>query len=51
MSILTRVRIPVLIFNATDLDSLTFDHVRDVTKTTIANMVNLGYSIKLCNPK
>ena len=29
-----------------DLDSLTFDHVRGVKKMTIANMVNLGYSIE-----
>ena len=29
-----------------DPDSLTFDHVRGVKKTTIANMVNLGYSIE-----
>jgi hypothetical protein len=31
---------------ATDIDSLTFDHVRDIKKMTIANMVNLGYSIQ-----
>lgn len=30
----------------TDPDSLTFDHVRGVKKMTIANMVNLGYSIE-----
>lgn len=29
-----------------DPDSLTFDHVRGIKKTTIANMVNLGYSIE-----
>jgi hypothetical protein len=29
-----------------DPDSLTFDHVRGVKKSTIANMVNLGYSIE-----
>ena len=29
-----------------DPDSLTFDHVRGVKKMTIANMVNLGYSIE-----
>lgn len=29
-----------------DPDALTFDHVRGVKKTTIANMVNLGYSIE-----
>ena len=29
-----------------DPDSLTFDHVRGVKKKTIANMVNLGYSIE-----
>ncbi|MFN8411647.1 MAG: hypothetical protein U0Z26_04595 [Anaerolineales bacterium] len=28
-----------------DPEALTFDHVRGVKKTTIANMVNLGYSI------
>jgi hypothetical protein len=30
----------------TDPDSLTFDHVRGVKKTTIANTVNLGYTIE-----
>lgn len=29
-----------------DSESLTFDHVRGVKKMTIANMVNLGYSIE-----
>jgi hypothetical protein len=29
-----------------DPESLTFDHVRGVKKTTIANMVNLGYTIE-----
>jgi hypothetical protein len=29
-----------------DPESLTFDHVRGEKKTTIANMVNLGYSIQ-----
>jgi len=29
-----------------DPESLTFDHVRGVKKTTIANMVNLGYSVE-----
>jgi hypothetical protein len=29
-----------------DPESLTFDHVRGVKKMTIANMVNLGYSIE-----
>jgi hypothetical protein len=29
-----------------DIESLTFDHVRGTKKLTIANMVNLGYSIK-----
>ena len=42
---------PCVDCNETDPDSLTFDHVRDVKKTTIANMVNLGYSIRRCNPK
>ena len=42
---------PCVDCNETDPDSLTFNHVRDVKKTTIANMVNLGYSIRRCNPK
>jgi len=29
-----------------DSEALTFDHVRGIKKTTIANMVNLGYSIE-----
>jgi hypothetical protein len=29
-----------------DPDALTFDHVRGEKKTTIANLVNLGYSIQ-----
>ena len=32
-------------FNS-DPEALTFDHVRGVKKMTIANMVNLGYSIE-----
>lgn len=37
---------PCVDCNQTDPESLTFDHVRGVKKATIANMVNLGYSIK-----
>jgi hypothetical protein len=29
-----------------DPEALTFDHVRGIKKKTIANMVNLGYSIE-----
>ena len=36
---------PCVDCNETDPKSLTFDHVRGVKKMTIANMVNLGYSI------
>lgn len=34
-----------------DPDALTFDHIRGVKKTTIANMVNLGYSIESIQAK
>jgi len=37
---------PCVDCGATDPESLTFDHVRGVKKMTIANMVNLGYSIE-----
>ena len=37
---------PCVDCGATDTESLTFDHVREVKKMTIANMVNLGYSIE-----
>ena len=37
---------PCIDCGATDIDSLTFDHVRGIKKMTIANMVNLGYSIQ-----
>jgi len=37
---------PCVDCGVSDPDSLTFDHVRGVKKMTIANMVNLGYSIE-----
>ncbi len=37
---------PCIDCGVTDPESLTFDHVRGVKKSTIANMVNLGYSIE-----
>jgi hypothetical protein len=37
---------PCVDYGNPDPESLTFDHVRGTKKMTIANMVNLGYSIK-----